>query len=98
MFKVTLGIRPERPRYAASLGLSDMLWSMTEMCWQQDWKKRPRIPFVLQCLEEAVRQFVPSSNHQVVSGKVRDDSLEDGNSSDEDEETLIFRQGADILF
>ncbi|KAF5345362.1 hypothetical protein D9758_008509 [Tetrapyrgos nigripes] len=58
VFKILLGIRPERPSDASALGLSDAVWNVIGMCWQ-DWRKRPRVLSVLQCLEEAFKDFIP---------------------------------------
>lgn len=57
VFKVILGIRPERPPLATRLGLSDMVWELMEQCWQGDWRHRPRISTVLQTLREAFSQY-----------------------------------------
>jgi hypothetical protein len=97
LFKVALGIRPERPPEATALGLSDDIWSMMEMCWQVEWHRRPRVLFVLQCLEEAARQFVPSSSGQPIQSAFFDgpDEAADSDSSSDDEgDGAPFSQGA----
>lgn len=96
VFKVTLGIRPERPHEATSLGLSDIVWSMMEMCWQAEWGKRPRIPFVLQCLKEALRQFIPQPPSQAtpafISTELVGAHVDSDDSSDEGD-SAPFRRG-----
>jgi hypothetical protein len=83
LFKVTMGIRPERPVKAAALGLSDLVWSLMEDCWQHKWEQRPKVLFVLQRLEEADRQFVPTmDNHPISHASIVDQPLDDDDDLD----------------
>ncbi|TDL22635.1 kinase-like protein [Rickenella mellea] len=90
---VTLGMRPDRPgSEATALGLSDLVWSLIEVCWQTAWRARPRIDFVLQCLKEAQSNFVPPEEDELQSGeKERSDS--EYSTDDEDDARRPFRRG-----
>lgn len=52
MFKITSGVRPDRPFEAQELGLADPIWNMTVKCWQQDPARRPTITAVVGLLRE----------------------------------------------
>ncbi|CCL98659.1 uncharacterized protein FIBRA_00661 [Fibroporia radiculosa] len=57
VFRVILGIRPERPALSTPLGLSDPVWDLMESCWHGEWQRRPRIPIVLQTLRGAFEEY-----------------------------------------
>ncbi|PCH36149.1 kinase-like protein, partial [Wolfiporia cocos MD-104 SS10] len=56
IFSILMNMRPERPDEATDLGLSDKVWELTQVCWNSDRGRRPRVSAVLQTLEEALRQ------------------------------------------
>lgn len=90
---VTLGMRPDRPgSEAIALGLSDLVWSLIEVCWQTAWRARPRIDFVLQCLKEAQSNFVPPEEDETLSGELERNDSEDS-TDDEDDARRPFRRG-----
>ncbi|PCH37015.1 kinase-like protein, partial [Wolfiporia cocos MD-104 SS10] len=45
--KVVQGARPSRPANVASLGLSDAVWDLMCLCWQEDRFRRPKMPGLL---------------------------------------------------
>ncbi|KAH9839257.1 kinase-like domain-containing protein [Rhodofomes roseus] len=57
VFRVILGIRPERPTAATSLGLSDDIWNLMEHGWCPQWQRRPRIKHVLEILRESLQRY-----------------------------------------
>ena len=57
VFRVILGIRPERPADATALGLSDEVWALMETCWCPQWQKRPRIRPVLDVLRTNLQSY-----------------------------------------
>ena len=50
VLRVLRGGRPERPRNAQAVGLTDEMWKLLQRCWQQDPDKRPT-------MEEVVRRW-----------------------------------------
>lgn len=48
--RIMAGKRPPRPEGGRGLGLSDSIWKVVEMCWQEERDKRPTIEFVLKRL------------------------------------------------
>ena len=50
VYRVSRGVRPEMPRNAQAVGLTDDVWTLLESCWQQDPQKRPS-------MEEVVRRW-----------------------------------------
>ncbi|KAH9935725.1 uncharacterized protein B0H18DRAFT_421499 [Fomitopsis serialis] len=57
VFRVILGIRPERPAAATPLGLSDDVWTLMDNGWGPQWHRRPRIRHVLEILRESLRRY-----------------------------------------
>lgn len=54
IFTVTMGIRPTSSGAdTVCRALADLIWGLTEECWQINWTQRPRLPSILECLEQA---------------------------------------------
>ncbi|KAJ7446574.1 kinase-like domain-containing protein [Mycena latifolia] len=53
--KVVGGTRPARPPPAQSPQLDDTLWSLVQLCWAHDWRRRPDIDTVLGTLAVMAR-------------------------------------------
>ena len=85
-------MRPERPGpVATARGLSDRLWTLMEACWQSDWRRRPRIPAVLEELESARAHFDPTLE---VAGHAPAPPEEyESEGSSDDDERRPFRPG-----
>ena len=64
--KVIKGERPRRPEGAIGTWFTDEIWGVVENCWEHIPHDRPRIGDVLQCLENASRSRIPTS--QMVAG------------------------------
>lgn len=70
--KVINGERPSRPGQSHTLGLSDHLWELVQLCWHQDSSRRPDISSVLswiktppQILESPCSTHVGASSSSV---------------------------------
>ena len=54
--QITLGgKRPPRPNSSESLGITDEVWDLLEMCWTKDASSRPEVNHVVGCLERAAK-------------------------------------------
>ena len=52
--QVTLeGKRPPRPNSSETLGITDEIWDLLELCWTEDVSSRPEVNHVVGCLERA---------------------------------------------
>ena len=51
------GKRPPRPNNSESLGITDVLWDLLELCWAKDPSSRPTVNRVMGCLEGAARNW-----------------------------------------
>jgi len=58
------GERPRKPNDSGSLGLSDTLWQLTRMCWNEQASVRPAAQELLRCLQDASRTWIPPSTLQ----------------------------------
>ena len=88
------GVRPTRTDQAQALGLSDRLWELVQMCWQQDRSQRPAAPFVLERLEAILYSGAPAP---AVGFKSRiDRTYIEGSESSESRKHLSIAT-ADIL-
>ena len=52
-FSVVGGGRPPKPKNASNLGLSDLLWSFVQRCWDGKLKLRPTVTEVVSQLGKA---------------------------------------------
>jgi hypothetical protein len=59
---VLKGARPDRPKNAESLGLTDDVWDIVRTCWQKDPDSRFGAFKLVECLEKAVSAF--SQTHE----------------------------------
>ncbi|KAL0956192.1 hypothetical protein HGRIS_002350 [Hohenbuehelia grisea] len=90
VFKVTLGIRPERPASAARLGMTDDVWSLMEVSWHPERQRRPRILQILETLENALQTFVPPVTAEPTTAPTStwrsptDPGVDEDDSSDDD--------------
>ncbi|KAJ7664262.1 kinase-like domain-containing protein [Mycena rosella] len=50
VIRVVTGARPPRPPLAQSPQLTDALWELIQLCWAQDWRRRPHIDLVVASL------------------------------------------------
>jgi hypothetical protein len=46
------GVRPERPKQALELGLTESIWQLMELCWHGQFEHRPGISSVLRYLRQ----------------------------------------------
>ena len=51
---VLRGERPHRPKNSESLGITDEIWGLLELCWAKEASSRPAADHVVRCLEGAV--------------------------------------------
>ena len=58
---VLRGERPEKPLDAESLGFSDALWELIELCWSESISVRPTAQMLLDFLSSASLTWVPPS-------------------------------------
>jgi len=56
---VLRGERPEKPVDAESLGFSDTLWELVQLCWSESSATRPTAQQLLNYLSPASRVWVP---------------------------------------
>jgi len=56
---VLRGERPEKPVDAESLGFSDTLWELAQLCWSESSSTRPTAQQLLDYLSPASRTWVP---------------------------------------
>ena len=52
--QISQGGRPERPRNARTVGLTEGMWKLIEDCWQQDPRTRPGMEKVVRRLEACI--------------------------------------------
>lgn len=62
---VQKGGRPRRPDNAESLGFSDTLWRLTQMCWSESPSARPAAQRLLRCLQDASHTWVPPLEYPI---------------------------------
>lgn len=51
------GERPPRPKNSESLGITNEIWDLLELCWAKDVSSRPVINHVVTCLEGAMKHW-----------------------------------------
>ena len=51
------GKRPPRPNGSESLGITDEIWALLELCWAKDASSRPAVNDVVVCLERAAKHW-----------------------------------------
>ena len=51
------GKRPDKPECASEIGFSDSLWDLTQLCWDSDRKRRPKVAEVVECLGEVAANW-----------------------------------------
>ena len=49
--------RPSRLSDSESLGITNKIWNLLEMCWAKDATSRPTINYVMRCLKGAVKHW-----------------------------------------
>jgi hypothetical protein len=54
---VVRGKRPDKPEGASEIGFSDSLWDFTQLCWDSNPKRRPKVAEVVQHLGEAATNW-----------------------------------------
>ena len=54
--RISEGGRPEMPKDALEVGLTDEVWKLLESCWQRDPKKRPTMGEVVRRWEKFVKR------------------------------------------
>ena len=82
--RVLEGHRPQKPKGAESLGLTDELWAMAEQCWQEKRDQRPEVGEILHCLESAAQVWDtrPPPPHQAMgNGHSHDEDLSSTSST-----------------
>ena len=47
MYHVSLGYRPNKPKNAENIGISEALWKLIQKCWDGDRNRRPGIQEVV---------------------------------------------------
>ena len=73
---VQKGERPRKPDNAASLGLSDTLWRLIEMCWSEPPSTRPTAQELLHHIRNVSHVWVPPPEYPI------SDDLEGGVGTD----------------
>ena len=63
---VVRGKRPERPQNPESLGFSDTLWGLLELCWDKESSARPTAQDLLDHLSLASATWRPSAEYPAV--------------------------------
>ena len=51
-WSVVRGVRPTKPENASSIGFSDLLWSFSQRCWDDNMTLRPKVGEVVKRLEK----------------------------------------------
>lgn len=46
-YRISLGVRPGKPKNAEAIGISESLWELVQKCWGGDKDRRPRIQEVV---------------------------------------------------
>ena len=64
------GERPERPLDAESLGFSDTLWELVELCWSESMSTRPTAQQLFDYLSPASLAWVPPLVYPIGRGDV----------------------------
>lgn len=83
--KVLEGERPGRPQGA---WFTDDIWSTSELCWNPEPDGRPSVEYVLRCLEEASRFWIPpqvTADSLTTDSPMRNSSDSSNESTDESE-------------
>lgn len=55
------GKRPPRPNNSESLGITNEIWGLLELCWVKDVSSRPTICHVMHCLEGVAKNWTADS-------------------------------------
>lgn len=51
------GKRPPRPNNSESLGITDEIWELLELCWAEDASSRPKVSHVMRRLEGMTKNW-----------------------------------------
>ena len=51
------GKRPTRPNNSESLGITDEIWGLLDLCWVKDASSRPTVCNVMRCLEGVAKNW-----------------------------------------
>ena len=73
------GERPERPSGAESLGFSDTLWWLVQLCWSESGSDRPTARQLSSYLSLVAPSWVPPPVYPVIA--IGTDEIADSNSS-----------------
>jgi len=79
VFRVSSGLRPEKPANAEVIGVSDSLWELIEKCWVDDRMRRPQIEEVVAGVGDAAAKWnkdMPPSDVEPRQETAEDDSDE----------------------
>ena len=60
------GVRPDKPLHAQTLGLSDTLWELLELCWSRVRSSRPTAGKLLDYLSHVSPNWVPPAEYPVI--------------------------------
>ena len=74
---VVRGKRPAKPPQAESLGFSDALWGLVQLCWSQTSSSRPSARELLDHLLLASSDWVPPAQYPVVTVGAADSDSSD---------------------
>jgi len=59
VFAIAKGERPEKPADAESLGFSETLWGLVQLCWSESVSDRPTAQQLFDCLSLDSLAWVP---------------------------------------
>jgi len=62
---VLRGVRPDKPLHARTLGFSDTLWELVELCWSRTSSSRPTAGELLDYLSNASPNWVPPAEYPI---------------------------------
>jgi hypothetical protein len=56
-YRISCGLRPEKPANAEAIGVSDSLWSLIQKCWDDEKTRRPQIQEVMATLGDSAANW-----------------------------------------
>jgi len=63
------GKRPARPNNSESLGITNEVWELLELCWAKDVSLRPAINLVVRCLEGVAKRWTADATAFLVASE-----------------------------
>ena len=69
--QVLEGKRPPRPNGSKSLGITDEIWALLELCWARDASSRPAVDDVVVCLERAAKHWTEDAVASLLASEAK---------------------------